>query len=56
MSEFITFLKDQLIDISNMLDMFSFDIFGVTVSIFELLLGFLVMSIIICLFWKGARG
>lgn len=53
---FFKFFRDKIADITDMLDRFTFDIAGMTVSIFDLLFGLIAMSIIISLFWKGVRG
>lgn len=34
----------------------SFNIYGVTVSFFDIILGGILLSMIISVFWKGARG
>lgn len=56
MTEFIRFIKDGIIDISSMLNDFEINISGMEVSLFELFLGFVALSIVISVFWKGARG
>lgn len=56
MWDFVVFLRDRFADITDMLDSFDFVIAGMTVSIFDLLFGFIAMSIIITIFWKGIRG
>ena len=53
---FFRFFRDKIADITDMLDSFTFDFAGMTVSIFDLLFGLIAMSIIISLFWKGVRG
>lgn len=56
MYEFFLFFRDCIAEISGMLRSFSFSIGGISVSIFDLFLGFVAMGIIISVFWKGARS
>ena len=56
MSEAIGFLFQQLGSFYNALSAVSFSIVGITVTLTQLILGFICMSIIITFFWKGARG
>lgn len=55
MWQFIQFIKTSLAQITGMLDKFSFDLGGINVSIFDLLIGFIGFGLIISVFWKGAR-
>lgn len=56
MFEFVKFFRDCIADITDMLNAYTFEIAGMTVSIFDLLFGFVAISIIISIFWKGVRG
>lgn len=56
MSESIGFIFQQLGNFYNALSAVSFSIVGVTVTLTQLIIGFICMSIIISFFWKGARG
>ena len=56
MEEYVFFVVNQIACLSDMLDEFSFNISGMNVSIFELFIGFVALSIVISVFWKGARG
>lgn len=42
--------------ILDKLDQYQFQAFGFPVSILDILVGFLAMSIVIGVFWKGARA
>lgn len=56
MFQAIQWFRDALLDISNLLDSYTFTIAGMSISLFELLLGFFALSVIISVFWKGGRG
>lgn len=56
MWSFIVFFRNRIADIADMLDSFHFSIAGMSVSIFDIFFGLIVTSMIISLFWKGARG
>lgn len=55
MWEFILFLRDSIADITGMLDSFSFNMGGMNVTLFDLIIGFLAMGLIVAVFWKGSR-
>lgn len=55
MYEFILFFRDSIVTITDMLSSFYFSFGNINVSIFDLLLAFLALGIIISVFWKGAR-
>lgn len=55
MWEFILFIRDGIASITGMLDSFSFNLGSMTVSLFELFIGFIAMGLIIAVFWKGSR-
>lgn len=55
MWQFIIFIRNSIASISDMLNEFSFDFGGINVSLFELLIGFIALGLIISVFWKGAR-
>ncbi len=52
----ILWFRDRVVDISNLLDSYTFSIAGMSISYFELLLGFFALSVVITVFWKGGRG
>jgi hypothetical protein len=56
MSDALGFLFSQFASFYNALSAVSFTISGVTVTLTQIILGFICMSIIISFFWKGARG
>lgn len=56
MIDVVKFLRDYLIDIAELLDVYCFDIQGINVSIFDLFIGFIVLSLVVSIFWKGARA
>lgn len=56
MQEALGFLFTQFGSFYNVLSSVSFSIGGLSVSLTQILLGFICMSIIISFFWKGARG
>ena len=55
MWDWILFLRDRIVDITDLLNSFHFEIANISVSILDLILGFLFMGMIISIFWKGAR-
>lgn len=56
MSEVFRFFGNMWSIILSVLDLYSFDIGGVSFSLFDILLGFILASMAITIFWKGARG
>ena len=56
MQEALSFLFSSLRDFYNALSSVSFSIGGLSVTLTQVILGFICMSIIITFFWKGARG
>lgn len=55
MWDFIIFIRDGIADITGMLDTFKFNLGGIVVTLFDLLLGFIAMGLVIAVFWKGSR-
>lgn len=55
MWQWILFLRDRVVDVTDVLNSFSFEIANISVSILDLLIGFILMGIILSVFWKGAR-
>lgn len=55
MWSFILFLRDRLVDITDMLERYHFNISGMDISLLDMLIGIIAMGIIISVFWKGAR-
>lgn len=56
MSQFISFFITMWKSLINTLDSVRFDVFGVNASLFQILIGFILLAIVIAVFWKGARG
>lgn len=56
MTQFFESLITFYQNIATTLMQYSFDVFGINVSIFHLLIGFILVSIVITVFWRGARG
>ena len=56
MYNFFQILGNFLSNIFSVLNSAVFDIGGVSVSLTDILLGFLALSIIITVFWKGAKA
>lgn len=54
MLEFFDFLVVMWERLCNLLETISFNLGGLQVGLFSIFLGFLVFSIIIKVFWKGA--
>lgn len=55
MWNWILFLRDRVVDITDILNSYYFDIAGISVSILDLIIGFILMGIVLSVFWKGAR-
>lgn len=56
MVEFLDFIINGIKSVANLLDYHSFYIAGLSVSILDLLIGFVCLGIIITVFWKGAHS
>ena len=56
MTSVFQFFFSQLNGFYNALSAVIFDFYGIDVSLTQIILGFICMSIIISFFWKGARG
>lgn len=56
MQDALSFLFFSMRDFYNALSAVSFSIGGLSVTLTQIILGFICMSIIITFFWKGARG
>lgn len=52
----IEFIIDFMRDIISELDKVSFQAFGFPVTLVDIFVGFIAMSMVIGVFWKGARG
>lgn len=50
------FLFEQIGSFYNALSVVSFPVFGISVTLTQVILGFICISIVITFFWKGARG
>lgn len=55
MSDIIEFFSDIVSQSASLLDGVVFNVFGITVSWFDLMLSFLALCIIIAVFWRGAH-
>lgn len=56
MEQFIFTFMDWVYDIVDVLRIPTFNIGGWTVSYFELVLGAIVISMVVGIAWKGAKG
>lgn len=56
MEEFLEFFLDYTKLLINQLNMPIFEFNGLSISLWAVFLGFLFLSIVISLFWKGGRG
>lgn len=55
MFQFIKWFRDAFFTVTDMLDSVIFDIDGIKVSLFSIMLGFMVLGFAISAFWKGGR-
>lgn len=55
MWSFVVFVKDSIVGIADLLDRVMFNVKGVNISLFDIMLGLIVTGFIIAVFWKGAR-
>ena len=53
---FIQTFIDWVYDIVDVLRLPTFDFSGINVSLFDLMIGGLVISMVVAIVWKGARG
>lgn len=56
MGEFFDWLISALSSLASLLDSYRFSFGGLSASLFEIFLGFVAISMVITIFWKGARG
>lgn len=56
MTEVFQFFRNGILYTFDKINSYSFNIYGVPVSLGWFFLGFLAISIVISIFWKGARG
>ena len=56
MTSVFQFFFAQLQGFYNALSSVSFELYGITVTLSQIIIGFICMSMIISFFWKGARG
>lgn len=56
MWEFILFLRDFFVSFTAVIDTVVFDIAGMNITLFEMLLGVIGMGFVVSVFWKGARS
>lgn len=56
MLEFATFLSQFFASFLGLLDSYCFDFGGFFVSLWDILVGLIVLSLATAVFWKGARA
>lgn len=56
MWSFILWIRDSLVSLSTMLNAFNFNISGMSISLLDIMVGFIAIGIVISVFWKGARS
>lgn len=57
MTTALQFLFSSMLQFFNAInDRISLDIFGVTIGFYHLILGFIIVSMLTSIFWKGAKG
>lgn len=57
MTESLKFIFDSILNFYNAInDKISLDIFGVTIGFYQFVLGFIIVSMLTSIFWKGAKG
>lgn len=56
MYDFFELLRDFYGDIFSALDYHIFLFDGMPVTLYDILLGFIIVAIVISVFWKGARA
>lgn len=56
MTEFFDFLISHITNIYSVLNGFDFDVYGVSVSLADIIVGFIILNMVTLLFWKGAKG
>ncbi len=56
MTEVFRFFGNMWSIILSVLDLYTFDIGGFEFSLFDIILGFVISSMALSIFWKGARG
>lgn len=56
MFDFIKWFIGSVADVGDLLDNVAFSIGNVNVSILDLMIGFVILSIVITVFWKGASA
>ena len=56
MWQFVLWLKSALNLIASVFNAYHFSFGGIDVTLYEIMLGCLCMSIVVAVFWKGARG
>lgn len=56
MTQVFQFFRNGIAYVFDAINSVSFEMYGLTVSLGWLFIGFLCTSIVISVFWKGARG
>lgn len=56
MFDFVLWLKNAFNTLVNTFNAYHFSFAGMDVTLYEIMLGLLCTSIVISVFWKGARG
>lgn len=56
MTQFVTFIASCIAILFNTINSVSFDLFGYSVSLGFILLSMIIISMVVSVFWKGAKG
>lgn len=56
MQTFFDLMFNFMNNFVNTIGQYKFNFYGLNVSIVDIILGFIVMSMVVSVFWKGARG
>lgn len=55
METYIVFLREQWTVVHQFLSRISFNIAGINISFIDILFGFMLISIVISIFWRGGK-
>lgn len=56
MYDFFVWLSNAFGSIISLLNRYSFNFGGIQATIFDILVGMIVLSLVVAVFWKGARS
>ena len=56
MTDFVVLLRNFYVAIAGKLSTLEFPLFGYTVNLLSVLIVFVILSMVVSIFWKGARG